>query len=135
MHCSGLVKNRRGPVDPALRPRPEIWQKVAVPKHKDLTIGPSQGCWRLARSTQVTFGTGVLAWRGQLPELAEKARGTKDKLVHAKFEYTKPYQIQTLIRNPGISTFINITKGCDNFCTFCVVPYTRGRERSRPMKE
>ena len=78
------------------------------------------------------FGTDNI---DQLPELAEKARGTKDKLVHAKFEYTKPYQIQTLIRNPGISTFINITKGCDNFCTFCVVPYTRGRERSRPMKE
>jgi tRNA-2-methylthio-N6-dimethylallyladenosine synthase len=78
------------------------------------------------------FGTDNI---DQLPELAEKARGTKDKLVNARFEYTKPYQIETLIRNPGVSTFVNITKGCDNFCTFCVVPYTRGRERSRPMTE
>jgi tRNA-2-methylthio-N6-dimethylallyladenosine synthase len=78
------------------------------------------------------FGTDNI---DQLPELAEKARGTKEKIVNARFEYTKPYQIETLIRNPGISTFVNITKGCDNFCTFCVVPYTRGRERSRPMKE
>jgi tRNA-2-methylthio-N6-dimethylallyladenosine synthase len=76
------------------------------------------------------FGTDNI---DQLPELAEKARGTKDKLVNARFEYTKPYQIETLIRNPGISTFVNITKGCDNFCTFCVVPYTRGREKSRPF--
>lgn len=70
-----------------------------------------------------------------LPQLVSDVAATDEKLVSAKFEYTKPYQIETLIRNPGISTFVNITKGCDNFCTFCVVPYTRGRERSRPMSE
>lgn len=70
-----------------------------------------------------------------LPQLVSDVAASDEKMVHARFEYTKPYQIETLIRNPGISTFVNITKGCDNFCTFCVVPYTRGRERSRPMSE
>lgn len=70
-----------------------------------------------------------------LPQLVSDVAMTEDKMVSARFEYTKPYQIETLVRNPGISTFVNITKGCDNFCTFCVVPYTRGRERSRPMQE
>lgn len=78
------------------------------------------------------FGTDTI---DQLPDLVERARSTGLRLVNARFDNQKPYEIQTLVRNPGVATFVNITKGCDNFCTFCVVPYTRGRERSRPAKE
>ena len=43
-----------------------------------------------------------------------------------------PYYDET---KTEVSRFINIIKGCNNFCTFCVVPYTRGREKSRPESE
>ena len=78
------------------------------------------------------FGTDVI---DSLPRLLSELNQSGEKQVSARFDYQNPYQVETLVRNPGISTFVNITKGCDNFCTFCVVPFTRGRERSRSLKE
>lgn len=69
----------------------------------------------------------------QLPEVVARVREGMP-VVAARFEHQQPYHIETLVRSPGVSTFVNITKGCDNFCTFCIVPFTRGRERSRPLK-
>ncbi len=71
----------------------------------------------------------------ELPKLLNEVRAKDEKKVQARFDHQSEYSVQTLIRNPGVSSFVNIAKGCDNFCTFCVVPFTRGRERSRTLKE
>lgn len=78
------------------------------------------------------FGTDAI---DQLPGIVAEAEKGDEKVNSTQFLHNQPYQVETLIRNPGVSTFVNITKGCDNFCTFCVVPFTRGRERSRKMSE
>ncbi len=76
------------------------------------------------------FGTDNI---DSLPNLVAQVFTDRAKVVQTKFEHRAPYHVETLVRNPGVSTFVNIAKGCDNFCTFCIVPYTRGREKSRPM--
>lgn len=75
------------------------------------------------------FGTDNI---DSLPNIVAQTFESSSKVISAKFEHRAPYHVETLVRNPGVSTFVNITKGCDNFCTFCIVPYTRGREKSRP---
>lgn len=69
----------------------------------------------------------------ELPQIISDAK--KSRVSKAKLHNKEVYNTSTLIRNPGVGAFVNITKGCDNFCTFCVVPFTRGRLRSRNEME
>lgn len=76
----------------------------------------------------VVFGTHNLH---ELPNLIEQS--SRERVpVHQVWEKAagvhEPFPSH---RRPGISAFVNIMYGCDNFCSYCIVPYTRGRERSR----
>lgn len=65
-----------------------------------------------------------------LPELLEQAAAGRKGLAVDLSEY-ETYSDITPTRVEGVTAWIAVMRGCDNFCAFCVVPYTRGRERSR----
>jgi tRNA-2-methylthio-N6-dimethylallyladenosine synthase len=74
----------------------------------------------------------------RMPALIEQARtgDEADPLIDVQLDKRETYEgLSGAEGGNGVSGFVTIQRGCDKFCTFCVVPYTRGRERGTPPRE
>tara|TARA_B100001059_G_scaffold74037_2_gene71544 strand:- start:15590 stop:17086 length:1497 start_codon:yes stop_codon:yes gene_type:complete len=109
-------------------------------KNKDLKIGVL-GCMAerlkhkfLEEEKMVDIVVGPDAYK-DLPNLLQEAEAEREavNVILSKEETYGDIAPVRLAAN-GVSAFVTITRGCDNMCTFCVVPFTRGRERSRDPK-
>jgi tRNA-2-methylthio-N6-dimethylallyladenosine synthase len=80
----------------------------------------------------VVFGPQTLH---RLPELLERRRATGEPQVDVSFPEIEKFDHLPPARVDGASAFVSIMEGCSKYCSFCVVPYTRGEEVSRPFAD
>ena len=98
-------------------------------------VAQAEGQEILRRQKAVDLVVGPQSYH-RLPDLVRRARAGETAVdtefpVESKFDHlVAPMPART--RERGVSAFVTIQEGCDKFCAFCVVPYTRGAEASRP---
>lgn len=110
-------------------------------ENKDTIIGVT-GCVVQAEDEQIAkrapfvdFATGPLTYH-RIPEILEKiARKKGQSIIDTEFPAESKFDTLPENQSSGGCSFLAVQEGCNNFCTYCVVPYTRGVEFSRPVAE
>ncbi|MGH7608301.1 MAG: radical SAM protein, partial [Gemmatimonadales bacterium] len=88
----------------------------------------------LEQVPQVDLVIGPDGYRG-LPELIARARDGAERAAEVAFKSWEHYEDVPPLRGTGVSAFVTVQRGCDYRCTFCIVPMTRGPERSRKLSD
>ncbi|MGE8941733.1 tRNA (N6-isopentenyl adenosine(37)-C2)-methylthiotransferase MiaB [Leptospira interrogans] len=98
-------------------------------------VAQAEGAEIVARAPLVDLVIGPQAYH-RLPDLISKARTERRQIVDTEFPDEDKFGQLPARRGPrAASAFLTVQEGCDKFCTFCVVPYTRGMEMSRPVEQ
>jgi len=114
------------------------WRKIKD-KRPEVIIGVG-GCvasqegvaiQKRAPFVDIVFGPQTLH---RLPELLNKARNGEKRVVDISFPEIEKFDALPEPRAEGPKAFVSVMEGCSKYCTFCVVPYTRGEEISRPVQ-
>ena len=88
----------------------------------------------LRRSKLIDIAIGPQNYH-QLPELIQRYNRQKGRILKADFPPESKFDFLPAPQNSSAAAFLAVQEGCDHFCSYCVVPYTRGCEYSRPSKE
>src|ERR1700733_9173275 len=101
-------------------------------------VAQAEGAEILRRKPAVDVVVGPQSYH-RLPQLLREARirpGVVDTEFPAEDKFSQlPVPPADAIHRRGVSAFVTVQEGCDKFCSFCVVPYTRGAEASRPLDD
>lgn len=115
------------------------WRKLKK-KRPDMIIGVG-GCvasqegaaiQKRAPYVDMVFGPQTLH---RLPELLNQARSGQQHVVDISFPEIEKFDSLPEPRAEGSKAFVSVMEGCSKYCSFCVVPYTRGEEISRPLED
>jgi len=91
-----------------------------------------EGITKRAPFVDIVFGPQTLH---RLPEMIESARAEKNAVVDISFPEIEKFDRLPAPRAEGPTAFVSVMEGCSKYCSFCVVPYTRGEEISRPFDD
>ena len=98
-------------------------------------VAQAEGEEIMRRQPAVDLVVGPQAYH-QLPELIARSHRARGERLAADFAPEAKFDALAAERNPtGVTAFLTVQEGCDKLCTFCVVPYTRGGEWSRPAAD
>jgi tRNA-2-methylthio-N6-dimethylallyladenosine synthase len=98
-------------------------------------VAQAEGKEILARQGAVDLVVGPQSYH-RLPEMIARAARGAGHVLETDFPADEKFDALPEERtNPGPAAFLTVQEGCDKFCTFCVVPYTRGSEYSRPVED
>lgn len=78
------------------------------------------------------FGTDSI---DHLPEILHRVGEGERKVIYTDFDRSNNYSVETKVYKSKAQAYVNIMKGCDKYCTYCIVPFTRGKEKSRLIDE
>ena len=97
-------------------------------------VASQEGAAIVARAPYVdlVFGPQTLH---RLPQMIEARRRTGQPQVDVSFPEIEKFDHLPPARVEGVTAFVSVMEGCSKYCTFCVVPYTRGEEVSRPLED
>ncbi len=114
----------------ALRGQPDDRPLVAVTG----CVAQQEGSRLLERSARVDVVVGTQALR-RLPLLVDEAAGTGLRQVDVNPYDDVSFPLGIAARRHPVKAYVTIIEGCNDYCSFCVVPYTRGHERMRPARD
>jgi len=97
-------------------------------------VAQAEGEEIIRRAPEVDLVVGPQAYH-KLPELIARAARKMGERLSTDFTAQEKFDGLPARSPDGVTAFLSIQEGCDKFCTFCVVPYTRGAEFSRPMAD
>ena len=101
-------------------------------------VAQAEGQEIIRRASVVDLVIGPQTYHRLPQAIARAQKGEKvvetDYAIEDKFEHL-PAPEKKVIASRGVTAFLTVQEGCDKFCTFCVVPYTRGSEVSRPVEQ
>ncbi|MGE5358158.1 MAG: tRNA (N6-isopentenyl adenosine(37)-C2)-methylthiotransferase MiaB [Bacteroidales bacterium] len=97
-------------------------------------VAQQEGTALLKRAPYVDVVLGTQALK-HLPALVERAAETRERQVDINPYDDVSFPLGMTLRTDPVKAFVTIIEGCNDFCAFCVVPYTRGHERMRPKAD